>query len=115
MSEDEDALEKSARRYDIGRSISNVAVFVGMASVVLAGRDYFSSGDGDMVPVAGLVAMAAMYSSYHCERMSTWLRAGEDPWGEKYTFGDRIQAYKNFFSGKHKDLFDEDEDSDESI
>jgi len=112
MSEDEDSdLEKSARRYDLGRQISNVAVLIGMTSVVLAGRDYFATGDGDAVPFAGLVAMGAMYSSYYCERMSTWLRTGEDPWGERYTLGDRFRAYKNFFSGKHKDLF-KDEDSD---
>lgn len=104
-------LENQIRRYDLGRQISNVAVVVGMASVVLAGRDYFISGDGDAVPVAGLVAMAAMYSSYYCERMSVWLSTGEDPWGERYTFKDRARAYKNFFSGKHKDLFEEECDS----
>jgi len=112
---DDGELEKQIRRYDLGRQISNVAVVVGMTSVVLAGRDYFATGDGDSVPFAGLVAMAAMYSSYYCERMGIWLKTGEDPWGERCTFKDRARAYKNFFGGKHKDLFDEDKDSDESI
>ena len=103
-------LEKQAKRYDVGKSISNVAVLVGMAGVALEGKDYFSTGDGEGVPFAGLVAIGAMYSSYYCERMSMWLRTGEDPWEDGYTLKDRFQAYKNFFSGKHKDLLKEEKD-----
>ena len=100
--------EEQICRYNTGRKISNIAVLVGMAGLALAGKDYFATGDGSAVPVAGLVTMGAMYSSYYCERMSTWIRTGVDPWRGNH--GDRAQAYKNFFSGEHKDLSEEDQD-----
>jgi hypothetical protein len=66
MTGDNSDLELRAGLFNAGRVACNALVCVGVAGTLLAGKEYFSGGGGDMLPVAGIAALASMYGSYLC-------------------------------------------------
>jgi hypothetical protein len=75
---DEGELEKSLW-YDLGSKVCRVAIGVAMVGIILAKDDY-SSGDDVPLLMSTSAVMAFVYGSYYCERMSSILRTGVDPW-----------------------------------
>lgn len=96
-----DDLEKSDW-YQIGRNAFRVVASVSMIGMIY-GVGALNAGN-DFPAILGSVAvMFSLRGAYGCERRSTILRTGEDPWEGGSQLGDRTEMYRNL-NKRIKDL-----------